>query len=118
MPSSDDSELHSAQPLLSNFDSSIYLKQKPRDESVVSFRSLEDGSSKISSDSDSDIEFEDLRRRQGFWRRLRMALRRRHGRGGLGSGSVKKDDGERRGPRWRCSRKMCLGLSVLVMCVL
>jgi len=110
MDASDDAEVHAAQPLLSDFLASKIL---PKDQSIVSCQSLEDGSSI----SGSESELGDLRRREGFWRRLRMSLRRR-ARHGEAFGGVRLGDEKRRKGNVMWRTRTCLALPVLVLCVL
>jgi len=111
MTPSDDSETHAAQPLLSNFDdiSDFDSPKESGHQSHVSFWALEDGGA-----SDSGSEFGDLRRQHGFWRRLRMALRRRNGR----TRSVKLGGEEEKRKTFRWRRRTCLALPVLMVGVL
>lgn len=110
-----DSQSPSAQPLLQNFDFDITQKKR---QSSVSLRSLEDGDN-----SDSGSEFEDLRRRGklGFWKRLRMSMRRRRNSEGRDDDfkAVRLGGDEKtRTQRWRCRRRTCLGAPVVIMAVL
>lgn len=118
MTASDESELHSAQPLLSNFDDISLPQKKLRDASTVSFRSLEDGSAS----SDSGSEFGDLRRqrRPGILRRLRMSMRRRTTARHAGYRSVKfgSNEEKRKSQNIRWRKRTCLALPVLAVCIL
>jgi hypothetical protein len=108
---SDHSESPSAQPLLQNFDNS-----QKRDQSVVSLRSLEDG-------SDSAYEIGNIgpHRRQGFWRRLRMSIRRRRNeevRNEDFKSAKLGGDEKRRSQKLRWRKRTVIGLPVLVMSIL
>jgi hypothetical protein len=101
----------SAQPLLHDFDIS------KKDQFTVSPRSLEDGD-----DSRSELEALRVQRRSGFWRRLRMSMRRRrHGTAdedGIESVRLGGEEMKKKTQKLRWRKRSCLALPVLIICIL
>jgi hypothetical protein len=98
------------QPLLDTF--------SPRISAHASPRALEDGCD--DSIFGSDIE-EDVRPRPGFWKRLRMSLRRRNGKSRVDDEfeSVRLPDEKKGSKKWRVKRKhaarVCVVIPLLVV---
>jgi hypothetical protein len=103
---SEHSESLSAQPLLLDF----YLDESGgKGRLSISLQSLENGEG-------SGSEFESLRlqRRPGFWRRLRMSVRRRRDGAAEDVKSLQQNGDEKRRPQKRTWRKKaCVVVSVL-----
>jgi hypothetical protein len=100
-----DSPISSSQPLLDTF--------SPKFSAHASPRALEDGCD--DSVFGSGIE-EDVRPRSGFWKRLKMSLRRRNGKSRVDDGfeSVRLPDEEKGSKKWRVKRKHAARVCVII----
>jgi hypothetical protein len=102
--------ISSTHPLLDSF--------SPEKSSHISLRALEDGCG--DSVFGSDIE-EEVRQRPGFWKRLRMSLRRRNGKSRVDDAfeSVRLPDEKKGAKKWRVKRRhaarACIVLPLLVV---
>jgi hypothetical protein len=100
-----DSPISPTQPLLDSFSPNVSAYATPR--------ALEDGCD--DSDFGSDIE-EDVGSRPGFWKRLRMSLRRRNGKSRVDDGfeSLRLPDEEKGSKKWRVKRKHAVRACVVI----
>ena len=80
--------------------------------SNTSLRAIEDGDNSVFG-SDSE---EEIRPRPGFWKRLRMSIRRRNGKARFDDGfeSVRLPDEKKGAKKWRVKRKHAARACIIV----